>query len=253
MNQALPDGLHTGIDSVVRACEAILVERVAEIVSQARALAGRNPALAEPALADFFRMMYPDHEEAGALARLFVASYTSEVAGTSRGGHNAYQVAALQLYLEESDQLCVVEISAAGAIRTANPAMAQLLKQDRAMLPGQSIFDFFVQVERSFLDDLKIFGHTPGSHLVNGRDTEGGVFSLQCRVYPAPEGYVLIGESARERWNQLAERLVDLNNHLAVLARENVEQTRLIQSARHRIHELECMVGGSAVDSSQVH
>ncbi|MBY0373106.1 MAG: PAS domain-containing protein [Bryobacteraceae bacterium] len=245
--------LHDGIDSVVRACEAILVERVAEITERARSLAGRNPALTQGALEDFFRMMYPDHEEVGALARLFVATYAAEVSQVNKIEHAGHQIAALQLYLEQTDQLCMAEISMAGAMRTVNPAMAQLLKMERAKLPGRSIFDFFVEAERSFLDDLKMFGHTPGSHLVNGRDAEGGVFSLRCRIYPAPDGYLLIAEAARDRMNQLAERLIDLNNHLAVLARENVEQTRLIQRARHRIHELECMVGGTATDSPQVH
>ena len=245
--------LHDGIDSVVRACEAILVERVAGIAEQARSLAGRNPGLTEADLAQYFQRLFPDHNEAGALSRFFAAAYTAEASLQNIGSHPDLRLAALQLYLEQTDQVCTAEISSAGVIRSMNPALAQLLRLDPVLLPGRSIFDFFVQAERGFLDELKIFGHTPGTHLINGRDAAGGAFSLRCRIYPAPDGYVLMGESPRERINQLAERLVDLNNHLAVLARENVEQTRLIQSARHRIHELECLVGGTVTDSPQVH
>jgi len=111
-------------------------------------------------------------------------------------------------------------------------------------LVGQSLQNFLTEPDGLLLSRwFSREGSVPDSvFLLNFVDKDQVPLTLLCRLGVVEDGYLLIAEPPQENNNSLQEELLQLNNQLTVLSRENVRKGRELAKALDDLKKTQAML-----------
>jgi heme-degrading monooxygenase HmoA len=146
-------------------------------------------------------------------------------------------IARLPQLLVRSRSLHWLRASLDGRIVAANPAFEFLLQEPAGTLAGQSLWDRMTKADaastQAILKSEKPDSDAPA--LLNFVDRGNSVYTLECQVEVHGEDFVLVGEPVREHDRDLAKGLLELNNRLALLVRENEKNVKALGQAKEKL------------------
>ncbi|MBI5483772.1 MAG: PAS domain-containing protein [Deltaproteobacteria bacterium] len=139
----------------------------------------------------------------------------------------------LSAFLDFSVVLLMIILDREGRILRANQTLSRCLKVDRAELTGRSFASFLTGPDgEGFAKRLAgTDTATDEEFLLNLVDVEQVPHTLRCRLAMMDERFLLIGEPPQDNNQSLQEELLQLNNKLSVLSRENVRKGRELTKA----------------------
>lgn len=129
----------------------------------------------------------------------------------------------------------VVAVDHAGIIRHANAAVASSRDVSVEALVGEPLLSVLTHDGASWATQCADAQRTGESFLLNFIDRLGAPFTLICDAEPQGDGWLIVGEPHREAEQRLHRELVDLNNQLAVLTRENARQRKQVEQAMEQL------------------
>lgn len=136
-------------------------------------------------------------------------------------------------FLTSSKVVSLILLSSSGRISYANPTLAKCLKVACTEVEGQQCTRFLTEPDGNLLikrmSELKI--SSDEELLLNFVDSNHVPLTLRCRFAPVDNGYLLIGEPPQDNNQNLQEELIQLNNQLSVLSRENIRKGRELARA----------------------
>lgn len=140
-------------------------------------------------------------------------------------------------YLEESRSVHVIAALQDGTIIAANGATAAALTVPVETLIGRPLWSWLTEADSATLRRRVESGerHPRERFLLNLVDVSRVPHTLECRVDVQPDGFVVIGEPRPRDERLLEERLLQLNNELAVLAREHARQAKELEATNTRL------------------
>lgn len=151
--------------------------------------------------------------------------------------HDDLDATLLSRLVHSFEHLRYVRFDVSGTILEANDALADDLQATATELRGRSILDFLPE------DDAADVGGWIGARdlpqeavVLNFASGRTVPVSLRCVFGRREGGYVLFGEPLAGVEMRASERMLQLNNELAVLSRENVRRRRELERA---LEELE--------------
>ena len=155
---------------------------------------------------------------------------------TASNGSSARAPELLETFLDASRTLVVVELDGSMAIRDANRPMLDLLKAEIDAIRGRPVADFLTEADSGRLERCAGDG---GEHRLqlNFVDLKDSPQTLHCVLGPVGDGFVVFGERALEREDSLQRELLELNNTLAVLSRENSRRKRELERANAKLED----------------
>lgn len=144
----------------------------------------------------------------------------------------------LRRVLGRSAWVHVVAVDRAGVIRHANAAVAASRGESSVeALVGQPVLSLLTHDGESWAAQCAEAQRTGESFLLNFVDQHNAPFTLVCDAEPLGDGWLIVGEPHREAEQRLHRELVDLNNQLAVLTRENARQRKQVEQAMAQLQE----------------
>jgi signal transduction histidine kinase len=143
-----------------------------------------------------------------------------------------------------SKAIHVAIISSDGFFSFTNNALAKCLKLDSADLLGRSFSGFLTSTDAEMLSRcLSGADHLPEKDfLLNIVARDQIPHTLRCRIAPADDLFILVAESPRDDNQSLQEDLLQLNNQLVVLSRENVRKGRALAGALSDLKKAQSML-----------
>jgi signal transduction histidine kinase/heme-degrading monooxygenase HmoA len=140
-------------------------------------------------------------------------------------------------YLEDSRSVHLVAALRDGTIVAANGAAAAALGSAAADLVGRSLWSHVTAPDSETLRQRVETGNRCPQErfLLNLVGADHVPRTLECRVDVQPDGFVVLGEPRPRDERLLEERLLQLNNELAVLAREQARQAKEVERANARL------------------
>ncbi len=139
----------------------------------------------------------------------------------------------LARHLASTQLVHLVMASPDGIIRGCNSAIATLLKVPSDQLVGRSLWQFFPDADAAALQQ-RVRGAVPRSpdrFLINVVDAHNVPFTVECLLDVQPDGFILLGESPKKPNEAFQEEMIQLNNELALLTRENARKSRALEKA----------------------
>ncbi len=147
-------------------------------------------------------------------------------------------------FLENSRVIWTVLLDRNGAIRYANSAVSTILNMETEDLTGNLFTGFLTENDRirmnRFLDGSEVI--PDGMVVWNLMGADAYPFSFHGMIFPAGDMFLLIGEPAYEENMALQAELLDLNNQLTVLSRENIRKGRELAKALHELKQTQAML-----------
>lgn len=118
-----------------------------------------------------------------------------------------------------------------GTILSCSPALQAAFQSPG--LVGSCLWERMVESDARKLQH-KIHGGNldPAPFLCNFTALNSHPFSLQCKIDLQPGAFLLIGEEPVTAGRSLSDELLELNNLLATMTRENARQNKLLDQAR---------------------
>ena len=158
-------------------------------------------------------------------------SFTKVLALNPIAGDSTDETAALSEWkssslvetLESSQNIPYLQITSQGEISRCNPATLLQLRLTEVQVIGRKVWDFLTAPDGEWLQTCVTTlrrGHNE-KHLLNFVDVNTSPFSLECTVSALPSGFSLLGEPVIKPERLLSNELLQLNNQVSVLAREN--------------------------------
>jgi signal transduction histidine kinase/heme-degrading monooxygenase HmoA len=140
-------------------------------------------------------------------------------------------------FLAESRAVHVIAALRDGTVVAANGAAGAALKARSEELVGRSLWPFLTAADGETLRRRVAAGarRPQERFLLNLVDTAHVPHTLDCQIDVQPDGFVVIGEPRPRDERLLEERLLQLNNELAVLAREHARQAKDLERANERL------------------
>lgn len=147
-------------------------------------------------------------------------------------------------FLGSSRIIHFAHLSHDGIISYVNNPMAESLKVNSAAIIGQSLAGFLTAPDAgSLVRRLSAACISPEEELLlNFVDSEQTPFTLRCRLVPAESGLMLIGEPSLGDNQALQSELLQLNNQLTVLSRDNVRKSRELARALAELKNTQAML-----------
>ena len=147
-------------------------------------------------------------------------------------------------FLHNSGVLHVSLLDGRSLIQYANQSLSKCLKVASADLVGQSIIDYLTEPDGELLTRI-LTGEKPVSDenlLLNlvGADQTPHTFLFRIALFQ--EEFLLLGEPFQDDNQALQEELMQLNNQLSVLSRENVRKGRELSKTLTRLKEAQAML-----------
>ena len=126
-----------------------------------------------------------------------------------------------------------------GVVLTCNAAFAELLMRPESEVVGRPLSAFLPEDDAAALrrridDGRRDF---EASFLLNFVDAGHSPLTLVCRIDIQPRYVVLFGEAPRPKNQQAQEELLQMNNQLAVLSRENARKNKELERAKAELAE----------------
>jgi len=155
----------------------------------------------------------------------------------ARAGRTAAPAAPLlESYLEGSAAVHVLACDLSGTIRDCNPAASKLLGRERAALVGEPLWPHLTEACGERLRRALLARPAPRERLLLSFVDGELPATLRCALDVRPEGFVLLGERHPDvSEERLTPELIRVNNELAVLARENARQARILAESREEL------------------
>ena len=146
----------------------------------------------------------------------------------------------IETFLAHSPSTCCAVVSAEGTVRYCNGALDELLEQRPAGATGQPIARFLTEPDAvrvaAWATEERGTRSTPV--LLNFLRRNGMPFTLRCHLDVHGDQIVIIGEPDHEAHAAMQQLLVDLNNQLAVDARENARQKRELEQSHWQLKKI---------------
>jgi len=140
----------------------------------------------------------------------------------------------LASFLDSSSLVHLAILESDGTIRFANRALLKCLKVDFGEMIGRNISDFLTGPDGELLSKRLTdpYHISPGEELLlNFVDVDQIPHSLRFRYASIDGTFLLLGEPPQSDNQTLQEELMQLNNQLSVLSRENVRKSRDLTKA----------------------
>lgn len=155
----------------------------------------------------------------------------------SAGLASAATVARLLL---ESEAVCALWVGADALVRRVNRCLGRLLGVAPEGVVGLTLSRLLTETDAATLQRL-----IPAAHgeplvtklLLNFVTQRQEPFTLSCWIESGGEGLHILGELPRAEEITLRDQLLELNNTLAGLARENARKGRELERARRRLEQ----------------
>lgn len=147
-------------------------------------------------------------------------------------------------FLNASRVVHLVILDKAGRIRFVNRALSGFLKVDCAEVTGKNFIHFLTGPDgEAFAKRLSAGDISPDEELLlNLVDIDQFPHSLRFRVTSLEDGFLVLGEPPMDDNQALEEELIQLNNQLAVLSRENVRKGRELARALAELKKTQAML-----------
>lgn len=133
----------------------------------------------------------------------------------------------------------LVRLNSDGIILFVNNALKECLRVGDAELAGESFSGFLTKADGTLLaarlSDKDAFSDR--EFLLNVVDSEQVPHTLRCRLLPLEDGCMILGEPPLEGNRTLQEELLQLNNQLTVLSRENIRKGRELANTVKKLEE----------------
>jgi heme-degrading monooxygenase HmoA len=141
--------------------------------------------------------------------------------------------ALLSRFLESAETVCVARCDAQGRIAAVNDAFPRLLGRPADVLIGEPLWGFVAAGEEDRLRARILDGDGARGErfFANFVSSSSVPLTLSCLLQVRPGAVTLVGEPAASLVNAGAN-LLELNNELAVLARENARKGLELERAR---------------------
>lgn len=125
-----------------------------------------------------------------------------------------------------------------GKLRDVNGALARRAGIPEEQLPGASVYTLLAEDDRERVRQrLEKDQVSTEGFLANFISRDHEVHTLRCRIFPAGDDRILLGEPDVEEDRAVAGELLRLNNELSVVSRENVRRARELEVARRKLEE----------------
>ncbi len=150
----------------------------------------------------------------------------------------------LARFINHGEGLYLIATAADGKILRVNHALARRTRRTVEELEGSSIFEHLTEADRVTVRARLEQGgrRLDEMALLNFVDSNQAPFSLICKIDVMPAGLVIIGEAPARKEEALQTELLELNNELAVLSRENVRKKRALEQALARLKDAQAML-----------
>ncbi len=147
-------------------------------------------------------------------------------------------------FLKNSGTVLFTILGSDGTIRFANQALLDLINIDRSEITGKSILCYLTEPDSASISNSMSAGvSSPGKvMLLNWVGNDQVPHSLNCRLDSLADGFLLLGEPPRENNQALQEELLQLNNQLSVLSRENIRKGRALSKALDDLKKTQAML-----------
>jgi signal transduction histidine kinase len=147
-------------------------------------------------------------------------------------------------FLNSSSAVHLAILDSDGSIRFANQALSKCLKVDHAKMAGTNLISFLTAPDRETLSK-RLSGEKVSPEeelLLNVVDTNQVPHSLRFRIASMESGFLLLGEPPQGENRALQEELIQLNNQLSVLSRENARKGRELAVALADLKKTQAML-----------
>jgi signal transduction histidine kinase/heme-degrading monooxygenase HmoA len=150
----------------------------------------------------------------------------------------------LAKFLRDSTTVHLIAAGADGTILTSNAAFASGVGRAPGEVAGSLLWDYLVAadadaVRRAIARDE---GAVASTTVLNFVGRNAGPYSMLCRIDVQPDGIVIVGEPPTKKAEKLQEELLELNNELATMSRENVRRKRELEKAMVKLKEAQAML-----------
>jgi two-component system NtrC family sensor kinase len=181
------------------------------------------------------------------------SSYTKVVEMERIGGHQpdtslqemvADQGALLSSFLRESECVHLLAASSDGLIVACNQRLARSMECATEDLRGSRVWSLLTADDAARLQQRIASGERKPDEkfLLNFVDPSQSPHTLLCKLDVQPGGFVLIAEDTKKQDDALHNEMLQLNNDLAVLTRENVRKKRELQATLEQLKRTQAML-----------
>jgi two-component system NtrC family sensor kinase len=144
----------------------------------------------------------------------------------------------------EGAHVYLLGIRASGDVQLVNSALARRLKCEAQALEGRPIWPFLTEPDAGMLRQL-VSGATgqptPEFTVLNFVGADQHPFTLRCKLIATSAGALIAGEElVEEHASRFA--LLEMNNELTVLTRENVRKSRELSAALAELKKTQAML-----------
>ncbi|MEO8255874.1 MAG: ATP-binding protein [Acidobacteriota bacterium] len=149
----------------------------------------------------------------------------------------------LAKFLRDSGTVHLIAAAPDGTILTSNAAFATGVGRTTDEVTGSLLWDYLVVADadtlrRAIAGDEGAVAATTVLNFVG----PNAPYSMLCRIDVQPDGIVIVGEPPTRKAEKLQDELLQLNNDLATLSRENVRRKRELEKALVKLKEAQAML-----------
>lgn len=156
-------------------------------------------------------------------------------------GFSGLSLDLLSWFVDQAEAVHLLRADHEGRVSVVNRAMAGLLGTDPELPVGVPTTELLTEGDASLVQrerQREPRQRPPGGLLLlNFVDADHFPQTLRCVLAVLEDGFVILGERAAPREDTLQRELLELNNTLAVLSRENARRSRELQVANRKLEE----------------
>jgi PAS domain S-box-containing protein len=130
-----------------------------------------------------------------------------------------------------------------GKILVCNSRMADLLGVSQDQLCGQALWPYLTAPDVAKLQKLLRGGAEEQAEeqventLLNFLSTEGLPHTLECTIHRQKDGAAVIGNIPGRQQEELQRQIIEINNEMAVLVREDAATNKDLAAAKHDLEK----------------
>ena len=150
----------------------------------------------------------------------------------------------LSSFVHSSDVVYLAVLNSTGHIQDCNLALSECLKVSCSDLVGKDFTTFLTTPDgKSFTNRLATSDVSPEEELlINVVDSEQIPHTIRFRMAVVPGGFLLLGEPPKNDNDALQEELLQLNNQLSVLSRENIRKGRILAKTLEELKKTQALL-----------
>ncbi len=147
-------------------------------------------------------------------------------------------------FISQSNALHFIAVANDGTILRVNAAVAMSNRRRVEELEGSSIWEHLTEAAGETIRARVEHGERCLDEmlLLNFLDSNNLPYSLICKLDVMPGSFIIIGESPAKKEAALQTELLELNNELATISRENVRKKRELERALTKLKETQALL-----------